>query len=226
MTSLARRSRERGTSMATALAMSWSAHGTTGVVGDAPAARTVFHGPLTGVVPAGTADFIITGAASDQVGLSVSGGDLNNDGAGEVIVGAPQFNDADPGYVAVYFGAGGGAQSLSIDVIPRNPPITLPPQGGSFSYDVVVVNESDVAQTIDMWTVLTGPGVNVTQGPFTSTIQPGASFIRTLRQRIAGNKPAGTYTVTGKAGTFPNAEVSDSFTLQKLAAASKESKGS
>ena len=181
----------------------------------------VFHGPLTGTNPASGANLIITGAAADQVGLSVSGGDLNNDGAGDVIVGAPQFNDSDPGYAAVYFGAGGGIQDLSIDVTPRNPPIVIPPQGGIFSYDVVVINAGSVAQTVDIWTVLTGPGVDLTRGPFTSTIQPGSSFTQTLRQRISGNMPAGTYTISGNAGSFPITTVSDNFTFQKVAAASK-----
>jgi hypothetical protein len=180
----------------------------------------VFHGPLNGTIPAGNADLIITGAPSDEVGLSVSGGDVNGDGAADVIVGAPQFADGDPGYAVVYFGEGGGAPDLSITTAPRNPPIILPPQGGNFRYDVTVVNESDLVQTVDIWTVLAGPGVNRTLGPFTRTIQPGASFTRTFRQRIPGNVPAGTYTVTGNAGTFPDAEVSDSFTFEKLAAAS------
>lgn len=65
-----------------------------------------FFGPLTGTIAAADADFIVTGNASDQLGLSVAGGDLNGDGVGDLIIGAPQFADGDPGYTAIFFGTG------------------------------------------------------------------------------------------------------------------------
>jgi hypothetical protein len=67
-----------------------------------------FFGPLTGTIAAAKADFIVTGAPSDELGMSVAGGDLNGDGVGDLIIGAPQFADGDPGYTAIFFGIGQG----------------------------------------------------------------------------------------------------------------------
>ena len=57
-----------------------------------------FFGPLTGTIAAANADFVVAGAAGDELGLSVAGGDLNGDGASDLIVGAPRFTHGDPGY--------------------------------------------------------------------------------------------------------------------------------
>src|SRR5439155_10015425 len=59
-----------------------------------------FFGPLKGTIAATDANFIVTGQATDQLGLSVAGADLDGDGIGDLIVGAPQFSDQDPGYAA------------------------------------------------------------------------------------------------------------------------------
>ncbi len=64
-----------------------------------------FHGPLEGTIPAAEADFIVTGEIADRLGLSVAGvGDLDGDGFAENLIGAPQFDEADPGYAALFFG--------------------------------------------------------------------------------------------------------------------------
>jgi hypothetical protein len=67
-----------------------------------------FFGPLTGTIPAAEADFIVTGATNDELGMSVAAADLNGDGVGDLIIGAPQFADGDPGYAAIFFGTGQG----------------------------------------------------------------------------------------------------------------------
>ena len=172
-----------------------------------------FFGPLAGTIAAADADFIVTGGPSDQVGLSVNGGDLNGDGAGDLMVGATQFADGDPGYVAIFFGVKENALTLTLS--PRNPPIVIPPTGGSFRYKLDLVNGSDVIRTVDIWVVLTGPGTNRIVRQFSRTLAPGGSFQRNFTQRIPGSAGAGTYSVTGNVGTFPAAEVSDSFTFEK-----------
>src|SRR5262245_8742821 len=88
-----------------------------------------FFGPLTGTIAAAAAGFIVTGQPSDQVGLSVSGGDLDGDGVGDLLVGAPEFDDGAPGYAAIYFGAA-SAPELTITATPQNPPIVIPPGSG------------------------------------------------------------------------------------------------
>ena len=173
-----------------------------------------FFGPLAGTIAAANANFIVTGAAGDELGLSVAGGDLNGDGASDLIVGAPQFTDGDPGYAAIFFGAQEDATKLRIK--PRDPPITIPPTGGSFRYDLDVINESSETRTMDIWVLLTGPGTNRTLELFSRTLAPGERFRRTFTQRIPGGLQAGTYSVTGNAGTFPTAEVRDRFKIEKL----------
>jgi hypothetical protein len=172
-----------------------------------------FFGPLAGTIAAADADFIVTGGPGDQVGLSVNGGDLNGDGVGDLMVGAPQFTDGDPGYAAIFFGVKENA--LALTLTPRNPPIVIPPAGGSFRYNLDLINGSDVIRTVDIWVVLTGPGTNRIVRQFSRTLAPGDSFRRNFTQRIPGSAGAGTYSVTGNAGTFPAAEVSDSFTFEK-----------
>jgi hypothetical protein len=173
-----------------------------------------FFGPLAGTIPAADADFIVTGQASDQLGLSVSGGDLDGDGTGDLIIGATQFAEGDPGYVSIFFGANENASRIRLK--PRNPPIVIPPEGGSFRYDLNLVNESAVTRTIDIWVVLNGPGLQRTLLSFSRTLAPGGRFHRTFTQTIPGSASAGTYAVVGNAGTFPTPEASDKFNFEKL----------
>ncbi len=173
-----------------------------------------FFGPLTGTIPAADADFVVTGQASDQIGLSVASMDLNGDGLGDLILGAPQFSDQDPGYTAIYFGI--REEASRIRLRPRNRPIVIPPEGGSFRCDVDVINESSVSRKIDIWVVLNGPGVQRTLVSFSRNLAPGARFHRTFTQAIPGSASAGTYTVVGNAGTFPRPEASDRFNFKKL----------
>lgn len=175
----------------------------------------VFHGPLAGTIPAANADFIVTGSAGDQVGLWVAAGDVDDDGVSDTLVGAPQFTNGAPGYAAVFSG-GGSVPDLSLTLTPKNPPIQIPAAGGTFRYQLRIVNQGHVTRTVDIWVVLTGPNTNRQLTRFSRTLAPGASFQRNFTQAIPGGLAAGTYTVTGNAGTFPAPEVSDSFTFTKL----------
>ena len=177
-----------------------------------------FFGPLAGTIAAGDADFIVTGAASDQLGLSVAGGDVNGDGAGDLIIGAPQFNDGDPGYAAIFFGSAGGGSELSLTLTPRHVPIVIPPEGGSFRYNLELTNTGDATRTVDVWIVLTGPNTERTLQRFTRTLTAGETFRRSLNQTIPGSARAGSYSLTGNAGTFPRVRVSDSFDFEKVLA--------
>jgi hypothetical protein len=174
-----------------------------------------FFGPLAGTIGGADADFIVTGAPSDELGMSVAADDLNGDGVGDLIIGAPQFADGDPGYTAIFFGTGQSGQGLNLTLTPRNPPIVIPPEGGSFRYDVDLLNEGSTTRAIDVWVTLTGPDTSRIVERFSRTLAPGDSLHRTFRQRVRGSALAGTYSVTGNAGTFPTVEVSDSFTFEK-----------
>ena len=78
-----------------------------------------------------------------------------------------------------------------------------------------MVNESDVERTFDIWVVVTGPDTDHIVRQFSRTLAPGDSFHGRFTQKIPGSAGAGTYSITGNAGTFPAAEVSDSFTFEK-----------
>jgi FG-GAP repeat len=116
--------------------------------------------------------------------------DLNGDGAGDLIVGAPQFADQDPGYIAIYFGSREEASRIRLK--PHDPPIVIPPEGGSFRYDLDFINESNATRTIDIWVALNGPGLQRTLLSLSRTLAPGARFHRTLhsndpRQCVSGD---------------------------------------
>jgi hypothetical protein len=174
-----------------------------------------FFGPLAGTIAGADADFIVTGAPSDELGMSVAGRDLDGDGTGDLIIGAPQFADGDPGYTAIFFRTGQGEPRLSLTLTPHNPPIVIPPAGGSFRYDLDLSNESNITRTLDVWVTLTGPGISRIVERFSRTLAPGDSFHRTFRQRVPGSTLAGTYSVTGNTGTFPTVKLSDSFMFEK-----------
>jgi hypothetical protein len=175
----------------------------------------VFHGPLSGTLPAAGADAIVTGSGGDQVGHWVAAGDVDADGVSDLLVGAPQFTNGAPGYAAVFSGGGAPPSDLVLTLRPRNPPIQIPPGGGTFQYQVRLVNEGDQTRTVDIWVVLTGPNTNRQLTRFSRTLAPGGSSVSNFTQRIPGGLPAGLYTVTANAGAFPDPEVSDSFTLTK-----------
>jgi hypothetical protein len=86
-----------------------------------------FFGPLAGTIAAADADFNVTGAPSDELGMSVAAGDLNGDGVGDLIIGAPQFADGDPGYTAIFFGTGQGPTPTPTPIPTPTPPPTPTP---------------------------------------------------------------------------------------------------
>ena len=179
----------------------------------------VFHGPVIGSVSAANADFTITGRSGDQSGSSVaSAGDLDGDGVGDVIVGAPQFTEGAAGYAVVYFGRETVA-GLSLRAAPLNPPPVIPAEGGGIRYQLTLTSIGDAPQTVDFWTTLTGPGPARLFGPVTLTLEPGLGFNRILTLTLPADAPPGTYVITFRAGTFPQAGVADSFSVEKLATA-------
>ncbi len=174
-----------------------------------------FFGPVTGALAASEADLIVSGGAGDELGMSIAGGDVNGDGTGDFLIGAPQFTDGAPGYAALIFGTPAALPDLRLEITPVNGPIVIPPGGGSFRYDLALTNQSDTIRTLDLWVVLSGPGANRTVQRFARTLEPGRKFQRRFALRVPGNLSPGTYSVTGNAGTFPQAEASDSFQFEK-----------
>ena len=174
-----------------------------------------FFGPLTGTIPAADADFIVTGAASDELGMSVAAADLNGDGVGDLIIGAPQFTDGAHGYAAIFFGSGAAESQTTLTLTPQGDPIIIPPTGGSFRFRLNVGNLASVSRTIDVAVTLTGPGTQRSIAQFSRTLAAGESFQRSFTTRIPGRLQAGIYTVTGTASVSHQVETSDTFDLEK-----------
>jgi hypothetical protein len=178
----------------------------------------LFHGPLFGLVHAADADRIFTGSVFDELGTSVAAaGNANADGLADLLAGAPQFfGTNDFGYATLYFGDGVPPTGLQALVTPIDPPIVIPPQGGTVRFQVEIVNRSNVAVDFDLWTELEILGGGLRTGsPRALTLEAGASLTVRSRQRIPAGAPAGTYTLRGLVGTFPTADDSDSFTFVK-----------
>lgn len=178
----------------------------------------LFHGPLFGTIQAATADRIVTGSEFDLLGTSVgSARDANGDGLADLLMGAPHFFDTGGfGYAALFYGEGEPPTGLAIAVTPVDPPILIPPEGGTVRFRVEVVNRSDVAVEFDLWTELERPDGNVRTGSRRSlTLEAGATLTLRGRQRIRAQAPAGTYSLRGLVGIFPSADDSDSFTFLK-----------
>jgi hypothetical protein len=81
----------------------------------------VFRGSVGGVATSPT--LVLEGTSSrDLFGLSVSAaGDVNSDGFGDVVVGAPQLNMAGLsgiGEVALFYGSAAGLQAMTVDRLP------------------------------------------------------------------------------------------------------------
>ena len=174
-----------------------------------------FFGPLTGTIPAANADSIIAGSFQDQLGFSVAGGDLNGDGAPDLVVGAPQFTTGAHGYAAIFFGSTAAQSQTSLTLTPRGDPIVIPPTGGSFRFRLDLANLGSDSRTIDVSVTLTGPGTERSIAQFSRTLGAGESFQRSFTSRIAGRAQSGTYTVTATAVVSGQVEASDSFTLEK-----------
>lgn len=115
----------------------------------------------------------------------------------------------------------GGTAELAFELTPHNPPIIIPPGGGSFQYDLLIANVGTVPATFDAWIkailpsgsdyyIIIRPGMNM---------EPGDSLSRAnMTQVVPAGAPAGDYAYVGAAGTYPNVAIaSDTIYFEKLA---------
>ncbi len=120
------------------------------------------------------------------------------------------------------FPGGGGIVNVTITLLPVNPPIIIPPQGGSFDWNITLHNNETTPQTFDIWTIITLPngGTRPGWGPYLNlTMASGATINRVRTQYISDRYPPGAYTYTGNIGDYPGVVWdSDSFPFTKSAA--------
>jgi hypothetical protein len=104
---------------------------------------------------------------------------------------------------------------VSIDLIPDNPPIVVPP-GGHFTYTGVVTNNTSTSQRVDLWVMVTlpngdpyGPVKQFSNVPF----RPNQVRTKTdIRQNVSSLAPPGDYVYTAYCGDYPSNIIShDSF---------------
>ena len=106
---------------------------------------------------------------------------------------------------------------VTVTVAPDAEPVVIPATGGRITYTLEVTSASAGTETVDLWVVITGPGVSVTRGPVTWTLAPGETLTRALRQNVPAGAPSGSYTLAAFIGDFPQAEDSDAFAWEKSA---------
>jgi hypothetical protein len=95
---------------------------------------------------------------------------------------------------------------VSIDMIPDNPPITVPP-GGSFTYTGVLINNTDLRQLVDVGIYLDVPGIG-RYGPIDGILDIPLDAYDTLiaesmRQRVPRFAPLGEYNYVAICGDYP-----------------------
>jgi len=180
-----------------------------GVVGGVnPSSSVIAYNPVTDVwtsegnMPA--ARFYI-GAGVDQ------NGDFYTVGGGSNFPSMPVFNNN------TWIGTA-AAPNVSITLTPINPPIIIPPGGGSFSFNVTLTNNQTGMVNFDVWTMAQNPlglWIGPIIGPVNLTIPPG-SITRTRTQVVPAGILQGTYVYRGYVGIYPSMlSDSSSFTIQQ-----------
>ena len=140
---------------------------------------------------------------------------------------AVTYDQSDPIYEADTFVSNGLYVLASAEVVtppdvevtltPLSAPLTIPPEGGTFDYDVSLVNHTAETRTADVWVNLGGDGVSLTLGPVPVTLAPGDTLLKTLTQNVPASAPSGAYTLTGYVGGFPLMDDADAFPFEKTA---------
>lgn len=106
------------------------------------------------------------------------------------------------------------APEVSIEIIPEDPPVTVPP-GGSFTYSGILTNNNPTdPQTTDVWIMVGFPG-GIERGPAllrsNITIGPGQVLQRdNIQQFVPLSIPPGTYEYIAYCGFYPDIIVDQS----------------
>ena len=118
-----------------------------------------------------------------------------------------------------------GSSPLTVTLTPLNPPIIIPANGGSFSFNIEGSNTGAIAETFDLWTTATLPGGSV-YGPIINvpdlTLGAGASIDRDRTQSVPAAAPAGNYIYDACIGNYPDEILAqDHFEFTKSASSDR-----
>ena len=96
-------------------------------------------------------------------------------------------------------------QSVTVSLAPIGTPITIPANGGTFSFDITIDNLELSTVNCDIWTMVTlpngseyGPIINVNK-----TFNPQQSVVRNRSQSVPASAPVGAYTYDAYTGFYP-----------------------
>jgi len=136
---------------------------------------------------------------------------------GQFILGGAR--NGNPNSYDVYLMLLEGLEQAGILLAPQGVPITIPPAGGSFQFNVNITNCGTIPCRPDIWIMLQlplGSWLGPVLGPIALTLPAGGSIERLRTQNIPGRAPAGIYTYRGYVGDYPAARWdSSSFTFEK-----------
>ena len=118
-------------------------------------------------------------------------------------------------------GFGASPSEVTITLTPAVTPITIPPGGGSFDYQVSLANNGTASHIFTAWIDVTLPDSSIF-GPLIQrelTLNAGASLMRDMSQYIPAGAPAGDYSYNGYVGVYPDTVWdSDNFPFTKTGA--------
>ncbi|MFQ6103842.1 MAG: S8 family serine peptidase [Candidatus Glassbacteria bacterium] len=99
------------------------------------------------------------------------------------------------------------AQPVSVIMVPQSHPVSIGPSGGSFTYHLALINNTETDQSFDWWIDVTRPGGSIF-GPLevhTEILSAGETVINwNMEQTVPGWVPAGTYIYNAKVGESPD----------------------
>jgi hypothetical protein len=121
--------------------------------------------------------------------------------------------------MAILFTTLDGFPDVTIQLTPYGAPIQIPVYGGSFNYNVAIMNQEPAAQSFAVWcdvTLPNGSSYGPVLGPVNLTLNSGVSIARDRTQVVPGTAPSGVYSYHAYAGLYPNAVwATDSFNFIK-----------
>lgn len=108
---------------------------------------------------------------------------------------------------------------LTVVANPTNPPVIIPAGGGSFDFDVMVTNNTGIAQSFDVWTGVVTPSGNtispLRDAPF--FLGPGQTSTVTLTQNVPAAAPGAQFVYIANAGDLASNNIvnTDNFLFSK-----------
>jgi len=140
------------------------------------------------------------GGSSGDAGYSVQ---QTTDG-GYIIAGYTESFGAGGSDVYLVRVAGEQLPVVSIEIVPDDPPVTVP-QGGSFGFTGTLTNNTDQPQVVDVWTIAVGPEKKI-YGPFKEfydvELAPNDTIVAHFYQHVAYVAPLGFYDYIAYCGDY------------------------